>query len=379
MTKKTKIILTTIVAVIVAVVIVAMIVFVPRRGTRNDEVWDPESIWSPEGIACVEKTAGEDMKILAITDIQLWSSISDNREAWASVDEIVARERPGLILLPGDIVSGIDTDILVKDVVKHMDSYGVPWAPVNGNHEAEGNADLDWQAEQYMKSEYCLMSKGPRNLYGVGNYFFLITEDKKPIYSFGMLDHGRYYDYGKDEKYSNRPVCEIYMSYEQINWYEWNLKGIEREFGKVPNIAVKHFAPPEMKRAIEKYGKKGSDGRIYVERGPQNENGGYGVGKGQGSCAYLPSVAPINTGFVDMLARNGVTTHILVGHDHENSAWITDDNGITYMYGLKTGPSPKYWNEAIEYGCTVFTLSTDEYGAHMTARNIVTSDGKYAK
>ena len=39
------------------------------------------------------------------------------------------------------------------------------------------------------------------------------------------------------------------------------------------------------------------------------------------------------------------------------SPLIVTDNGITYTYGLKTGPSPVPWNFAKETGGTVITIS----------------------
>lgn len=40
-----------------------------------------------------------------------------------------------------------------------MDSFQIPWAPINGNHDGEGNADFNWIADEFLKSKYCLLKK----------------------------------------------------------------------------------------------------------------------------------------------------------------------------------------------------------------------------
>ena len=106
---------------------------------------------------------------------------------------------------------------------------------------------LNWQGDQLLKSEYCLFQKGPSNLYGCGNYAVNITEKGEPIYTLFLLDNGRYYEYEDGSK------REIYMGYEQIAWYEWNVKGIEKAAGRlIPSMTFSHFALPEMRQAVEK-------------------------------------------------------------------------------------------------------------------------------
>lgn len=316
---------------------VVLIVFCPRRGADETYIWAVSDDYSSENAASLEKTAGEDFTILLFTDIQLWTLVSDNRRAFAIMDELVERTDPDLIVLPGDNVSGISTDILTLQLVSKMESYGVPWAPVFGNHDAEGNATLEWQGDRFEEAEHCLFDRGPTDLYGVGNYFVNIFEDGAPIYSLCFMDNGRYIDYGDR-------TAETYVDYAQIAWYKWNIEGLNAEFGaSVPSMSFSHFAFPEMREAVEKYGILSDDGRYVI---PED--------MGQGSCAYLPGAAPVNSGFFETAKASGLT-HAFFGHDHENDARITVD-GVTLSYGLKTGPSPRPWNSAKEYGGTVITI-----------------------
>lgn len=324
-------------AAVLVLLTVVLIVFCPRRGADETYIWAVSDDYSSENAASLEKTAGEDFTILLFTDIQLWTLVSDNRRAFAIMDELVERTDPDLIVLPGDNVSGISTDILTLQLVSKMESYGVPWAPVFGNHDAEGNATLEWQGDRFEEAEHCLFDRGPTDLYGVGNYFVNIFEDGAPIYSLCFMDNGRYIDYGDR-------TAETYVDYAQIAWYKWNIEGLNAEFGtSVPSMSFSHFAFPEMREAVEKYGILSDDGRYVI---PED--------MGQGSCAYLPGAAPVNSGFFETAKESGLT-HAFFGHDHENDARITVD-GVTLSYGLKTGPSPRPWNSAKEYGGTVITI-----------------------
>lgn len=324
-------------AAVLVLLTVVLIVFCPRRGADETYIWAVSDDYSSGNAASLEKTAGEDFTILLFTDIQLWTLVSDNRRAFAIMDELVERTDPDLIVLPGDNVSGISTDILTLQLVSKMESYGVPWAPVFGNHDAEGNATLEWQGDRFEEAEHCLFDRGPTDLYGVGNYFVNIFEDGTPIYSLCFMDNGRYIDYGDR-------TAETYVDYAQIAWYKWNIEGLNAEFGtSVPSMSFSHFAFPEMREAVEKYGILSDDGRYVI---PED--------MGQGSCAYLPGAAPVNSGFFETAKASGLT-HAFFGHDHENDARITVD-GVTLSYGLKTGPSPRPWNSAKEYGGTVITI-----------------------
>ena len=324
-------------AAVLVLLTVVLIVFCPRRGADETYIWAVSDDYSSGNAASLEKTAGEDFTILLFTDIQLWTLVSDNRRAFAIMDELVEKTDPDLIVLPGDNVSGISTDILTLQLVSKMESYGVPWAPVFGNHDAEGNATLEWQGDRFEEAEHCLFDRGPTDLYGGGNYFVNIFEDGAPIYSFCFMDNGRYIDYGDR-------TAETYVDYAQIAWYKWNIEGLNAEFGtSVPSMSFSHFAFPEMREAVEKYGILSDDGRYVI---PED--------MGQGSCAYLPGAAPVNSGFFETAKASGLT-HAFFGHDHENDARITVD-GVTLSFGLKPGPSPRPWNSAKEYGGTVIAI-----------------------
>lgn len=342
MSKKSKALkcLKIVVCVLLAVVLIVLcVLFFPLKGKEHIEIWGADQQFDISKIQTVEKE-GVEFKILIMADTQLWTDQIENKKCYEEMDKLVDKTRPDMIVTVGDNVSAFESRFSNGRFAKKMDSYGVPWAPVFGNHDGEvPGTSLNWMADQFVKGENCLFQKGPSNLYGSGNYVVNITQDGKPIYSLYMFDNGRYI------KYDEETTKEVYMGYEQIAWYEWNVKGMNEAVGEnVPSMTFSHFAQPEFKDTVEKYGVKNEDGSYTIPKE-------YGFGK----CMYLPSAPNVNSGFVKKCKELGSTKYIFCGHDHENNASVTED-GITYTYGLKTGPSPIPWNSATETGGTLVTL-----------------------
>lgn len=327
-------------AVVIAICVWVIIERSSFRGSKSTEYWTLSTPYDGKKVVTLDKDPDRDFVVLNFTDVQFNDVLDIGRAdfTYKTMDELVKRVRPDLITVTGDVVWALPfTRRSVMRFILHMDKYRVPWAPVFGNHDAEGNATLEWQGDRFEEAEHCLFDRGPTDLYGVGNYFVNIFEDGTPIYSLCFMDNGRYIDYGDR-------TAETYVDYAQIAWYKWNIEGLNAEFGtSVPSMSFSHFAFPEMREAVEKYGILSDDGRYVI---PED--------MGQGSCAYLPGAAPVNSGFFETAKASGLT-HAFFGHDHENDARITVD-GVTLSYGLKTGPSPRPWNSAKEYGGTVITI-----------------------
>lgn len=283
-----------------------------QRERKYLEEWSEDVEFSLDYFPEVEKKSGEDFRIMLFTDLQLWSDEIVNRKVFELMGELVEEGDPNLIVLLGDNVSGLTTNYLMPRVVEKMESYGVPWAPVFGNHDTEGILTLEELAAYFEDAENCLFETGPENLYGAGNYAVNVTENGKIVETLFFFDNGRY------TLYENGVEKEIYLSEEQIGWYEWTVNGVKESQGKtVPSMTFSHFAMP-----------------------------------------HLPGVAPVDSGFFAKAKELGSTTHIFCGHDHENNASILYE-GIRLTYGLKTGPSPVPWNDADYYGATVIEIGND--------------------
>lgn len=353
--KVIKILLSVIAAVLAAALVIVGVLFFPLNGKKHIEIWSKSDAFDINKIQTVEKDPERDFKILLITDSQLWANPKDNQKCYEQIKALVEKTQPDMLATVGDNVSGATSRFLLKKFVSLMDSFGLPWTAVFGNHDNEiPMTTLNWQGDKFMEAENCLFQKGPSNLYGCGNYVVNITENGNPVYSLFNFDNGRY------TEYDDGSVKEIYMGYEQIAWFEWNARGIAEAAGRtVPSITFSHFAQPEFQDALEKYAVYNEeDGSCTI---PQE----YGFGK----CMYMPCAAPVKSGFFDKCKEFG-TTHIISGHDHENNAVITYE-GITMAYGLKTGPSPAPWNSAEEMGGSVITIHTENGTATADIEHVV--------
>lgn len=352
--KPVKIAVSILSILLVCILTVAVVLFFPLMGKRHTEIWSKSQEFDIKSIQGVEKKPNNDFTILLLTDTQLWMSPGQNSACYEQIRKLVKETKPDMLATVGDNISGVTSRFLIKEWINVMDSFQLPWTVVFGNHDNEiPMTTLNWQGDQFLKSEYCLFQKGPSNLYGCGNYAVNITENGSPVYTLFFLDNGRYFEYEDGSK------KEIYMGYEQIAWYEWNVKKIAKASGfVVPSMVFSHFALPEMKTAVEQLG-------VWNEA-----DGSYSIPSkyGFGECAYLPGCSPVNSGFFDKCKELGSTTHIFCGHDHENNASVTYD-GITMTYGLKTGPSPTPWNHAKVTGGTTITISTADRDTSVTVKH----------
>lgn len=93
-----------------------------------------------------------------------------------------------ITILTGDIVYGEfdDQGIRFKEFVDFMEGFGIPWAPVYGNHENEATIGVDWQSKQLEDAENCMFVQ--RTLTGNGNYTVGIWRNDTVERVFFMLD-----------------------------------------------------------------------------------------------------------------------------------------------------------------------------------------------
>lgn len=347
-------VLITLAIIIVIVMAIVSVFYFPLKGKDHLEIWSAGQPFDKSKITTVEKTR-DDFKILVFSDPQLWHETGKNDACLKEMDELVKRTKPDLITVTGDVTSGHASRFAIDKFISRMESYKIPWGIVFGNHDDEFEANSkNWLADKYANAKYSLFQKGPSNLYGSGNYVINVVEKGEPVYSIFMFDNGKYIDYGDGKN------DEIYMGYEQIAWYEWNVLGMQKAYGRtIPSMTFSHFPQPEFKELIDKYGVKQADGTVVI---PKEYGGGY--------CREEPCVAPVKSGFYDKCKELGSTKYIFSGHDHANTAWINDGD-ITMAYGLKTGPSPTPWNDAIEMGGTLITITGNAFNPSVEFEHIV--------
>lgn len=360
---KMKIIVTVLILVlIIALVLTAVL---PRKGAKSDAFWtNTEGSFDIDSFASLDKKEDEDFVILQLSDLQYSgkyplpehnSGISRSKlydDLILKIDEAVKVSKPDLIILPGDQIWEYFNDSYMKKIGKVIDSYGIPWAPVFGNHDDEGRADKNKLGDILENDfENCLFEKGPKNITGSGNYILNIKENNTILYSVIMLDCGDVKTVNKiDGKY-----VYPYIDYSQIEWAKWNMENIsQHEDDKVPSILVTHQAPYTLRNYYDKCNAVNFE--TGNESGVVEVPGNIGFGKFMEAPGAYADTAGYNNTNWENIAKTFGATHIILAHDHINDAVINLD-GMWYCYGRKVGKY-SYSNEEMQ-GYTTYSISSN--------------------
>ena len=99
--------------------------------------WSEELEFTEEHYTEIEKTPEEDFRILNLSDIQLYDNeIYDEslieHQTLGLVAKAIEDAEPDLITISGD---SFCSTLATLEIIDLIDSYGIPWAPVLGNHD----------------------------------------------------------------------------------------------------------------------------------------------------------------------------------------------------------------------------------------------------
>ena len=291
---------------------------------------------------------GEKFRILQLTDMQIidatqqrflgrlkpeecewWQPENMDKLYYSFVDELIERTNPDLIVITGDIVYGQfdDTGRVFADFVKRMDAYGIPWAPVWGNHDNESAVGVAFQIEKLKSASNCLFEKGDTD--GASNYTIGIMKDGRLLRTLYMLDSNGCN--GASEKSLAAGVIPGKgITENQRVWLLSRGGKIASAFGNAPAFSMFHINTPDVYDALvarglindESYGTKGA---LKADLG----FGGDEFGK-----MYEPCDSS-EVRIKDVMKKIGIDG-VFLGHQHNNNISFIDD-GIRYTWGSKTG------------------------------------------
>lgn len=306
------------------------------------EDWSVKQEYTADYAYEIEKKPGKEFTILNLTDIQLEDYEiygAKGKLAEDTIDKLIKDTDPDLITVTGDNAWGM---ISYLEVIKLLDSYGIPWAPVMGNHDGQKLFSEFWAAYYLAEAENCLFKFGPKNM-GYGNYVINITENGRIIHTVYMMD--THSDATFTDENGEQVSGYDHLWDNQIEWYKWVAEGVAKQEGrKVPSSVYFHIPVYEYRLAwAEAYDTEKNE---FV---PEYADTSFGF---NGEGVYS---SPVNNGFFDVCKQYG-TTDIVAGHDHTNNSSILY-NGIRLTYGMKTGAGC-YWDENMNGG-TVLTMNSD--------------------
>lgn len=317
-------------------------------------------------VVSIEKDSSRDFVILNLTDIQLGTSafqISFPRIR-TMINALVEKVQPDLITVTGDISYGCGPAIY--GICSFIDSFGIPWAPVYGNHDFENSGmSPETLAKVLANYKHCLFKVGPRSLaydslYGIeafGNYVVNIVE--KDGDGFEVVKSLVFLNSGTDG------ITEL-----QMQWYADCMDSVKPygEGGDVSCAAFMHIPINDYRNAANA-AIKGSwyavDLQDSYTSGPWKSGYENSFGVNHGGIANRART----NGFGALFRDKGCDL-LVCGHKHENCSCI-EYEGITYLFALKTGPGC-YYEEGMEGGTEI---SIDGSGAS-TVRHCFYYDGK---
>ena len=314
--------------------------------------WSADQPYTADYAVTLNKKPGKDFVVLNLADIQLGKSAMGKEGALVreNTDRIVAETKPDLITLSGD--NAWSTWAYIQ-LINMIDAYGVPWAPVMGNHDGQGTPGEFWCAYNMAQAKNCLFKFGPKDM-GYGNYIINIAENGDIIHTLYMMD--THSDIEEDG--INGPAGGGYdhLWPNQFAWYAWAVDGTEALAGHpVESTVIFHIPLVEYRTAWE--AATGTTGESDAVR--DAEFVGEYADSSFGTRHEIICSAPENNGFFALIKEKGSTKNVICGHDHVNDYSILYD-GVRLTYGVKDGPGC-YWDPALNGGTTL-SIASDGTG-----------------
>ncbi len=297
-------------------------------GEVSTEVFDACKRFSAEDAVILKKKQNKAFAVLNLSDVH-FTDYRDIRETAPkrsiptplTVLRLVKAVKPDLITITGDIVCGKSTVYSINNFTQLMESFKIPWAPVFGNHDAEGNCDLNYLADIMMNASHCVMRKGDKRM-GVGNYTVAVEDENGLITNaFIMVDS----NYRKQCEGSEHPGSV------QQEYIKWVTRGINELSEKAEISLFMHIPLPEYQYAYEK---------SYIKDKKEWKDKKSAVGHvGEEIACYRDKDGnPVDFGIFNAIKSSGNVKNVFCGHDHLNT-FSLDYEGVRLNYVMKISKS----------------------------------------
>ena len=293
-----------------------------------------------------------------------WAADKKDDRCYTHLREAIEATHPDFILVTGDLVYGkFDHDgAVLQEFIDFMEGFGVPWAPVFGNHDNESNLGVDRQCAMLEAAEHCCFKQ--RALTGNGNYTVGIAQGECMTRVFFMLDSNGCDAASRTSIANGHTKITIGFGQDQVDWYTEQAGLVRLAYPDAKISFVFHIQPAAFGDAFRKYDTDGTT-HVHIDRVPHAE----------GDFGYIG--APLKglwdtdkTLFRGMQALGADS--IFVGHEHASSASILHE-GVRLQYGAKCSTydranyvTPDHTVISVNrdggipwLGCSVFSLSPD--------------------
>lgn len=285
-------------------------------------------------------------RVLVLGDVQS-SAVPLQESVQANIRTLVDREKPDLVLFPGDNSIRMNSEEKLRTYLKSMVGYieqkQIPWAHAYGNHDHEGALSKEAQEVVYESFDWCVTERGPKDIAGVGNCVLPVygSKSNKPVFCVWGIDSGTYIS-GNFQKQIAPKVSPFkgsgstgydYIRPNQIAWYVDTSKKLEQYVGnKVPGLMFFHIALQESFFAWEN-----REGLEYTGE------------KREGVCSSI-----VNSGMFATVLERGDVKAIVNGHDHIND-YMVKYAGV--ILAFCSTPSTASYHKVDMLGGRVFVIN----------------------
>lgn len=285
-------------------------------------------------------------RILQLTDLHLQSQKQEEvLRVFDRIDFLVGCDKPDCIIVTGDMVYSKPAAPMLKALADKLDSTGLPWAAVFGNHDAE--QDLS-RAEMSR-----IITSGKMNINTLDDKGEL-ADIKIPVYDGQQV---AYYLYCMDSHdYSRLKDVPGYgwFTPEQVRWMRESSADNRDADGRIiPSLAFFHIPLPE-----------------YIDAWAPMDNPRHGAGD-KTRCVGIRgeniASARINSGMFAAMKEGGSVEGVFAGHDHD-SDFTAVYCGIALSYGRFSGCSSTVYNN-IPRGGRIIVLQKGRKGFDTWTRN----------
>ncbi|MBM7568266.1 metallophosphoesterase family protein [Paenibacillus sacheonensis] len=270
--------------------------------------------------------------IVQFTDLHWQNGEPDDQLTRILMERVLEAETLDLVLFTGDVIYSKnceDPRQSFREAVKAVDSRGIPWAAVFGNHDTEHLVTRAELMDVQLEHRCCVAEAGPAELSGEGNAVLFVRdpESGEPVNALYLFDSGSYSEVPHIMGYQ-------WIQRDQIAWYTARSAAISAANGGVPlpSLAFFHIPLPEYKQVWKK----------ELCFGSKHE----GV-----ACA------PVNSGLFAAMLEMGDVVGTFCGHDHVNDYWGALHD-IRLCYGRATG-FQTYGREGFPRGARIIKLERD--------------------
>lgn len=264
-----------------------------------------------------------EFKIVQLTDLHL--NIDHPAEAvktLARVQNIISSEHPDFIAITGDVLYGGNPSLdLLGKLLECLETNGVDYAIVYGNHDREGHRDAVEMSRMIASGAHSHNVLNADGLLADVCISVSPTRDRKAspldIYMFDSHDYASNDGYAQVGGYS-------WLSRAQIDWYTAQCLEANKANGgrNVPSVSFFHIPFPEFLDA-------------WLEAESTKHNSVIGL---RGEYGGHPRV---NSGMFTAMLESGNMMGVFCGHDHDSN-YIVGYRGIALVYGCFSGDDTVY-------------------------------------